>query len=188
MIDCSRQHLELELHRSAVPSLSCRVDDVASKDQRPLALRSRQSTLTWYEARSSSLQVPAATRTTSAINVMSIHWHGIRPLNTTHMDAVNGVTQCPLAPGSSMSSSCPTTATPSSPSTRTPRTPWLAHRHISGGLALQDHGRRRGPGAGLSGAVARCSGCGMGVTSGGGIVSELVGPSLIERSPRREAG
>ncbi|KAK4187325.1 putative laccase [Podospora australis] len=31
----------------------------------------------------------------------SIHWHGIRQLNTMHMDGVNGVTQCPIAPGSS---------------------------------------------------------------------------------------
>ncbi|KAK3325003.1 multicopper oxidase-domain-containing protein [Apodospora peruviana] len=31
----------------------------------------------------------------------SVHWHGIRQLNTMHMDGVNGVTQCPIAPGSS---------------------------------------------------------------------------------------
>lgn len=30
----------------------------------------------------------------------SIHWHGIRQLNTMHMDGVNGITQCPIAPGS----------------------------------------------------------------------------------------
>ncbi|KAK4227794.1 putative laccase [Podospora fimiseda] len=30
----------------------------------------------------------------------SIHWHGIRQLNSMHMDGVNGVTQCPIAPGS----------------------------------------------------------------------------------------
>jgi FtsP/CotA-like multicopper oxidase with cupredoxin domain len=34
-------------------------------------------------------------------NGTSIHWHGIRQLNTTHMDGVNGVTQCPIAPGDS---------------------------------------------------------------------------------------
>ena len=27
----------------------------------------------------------------------TIHWHGIRQLNTTQMDGVNGVTQCPIA-------------------------------------------------------------------------------------------
>ncbi|KAK0752999.1 multicopper oxidase-domain-containing protein [Schizothecium vesticola] len=31
----------------------------------------------------------------------SIHWHGIRQLNSMHMDGVNGVTQCPIPPGSS---------------------------------------------------------------------------------------
>ncbi|KAF2006452.1 multicopper oxidase [Amniculicola lignicola CBS 123094] len=30
-------------------------------------------------------------------NGTSIHWHGIRQLNTNHMDGVNGVTQCPTA-------------------------------------------------------------------------------------------
>ena len=34
-------------------------------------------------------------------NGTSIHWHGIRQLNTMHMDGVNGLTQCPLAPGDS---------------------------------------------------------------------------------------
>lgn len=34
-------------------------------------------------------------------NGTSIHWHGIRQLNSMHMDGVNGVTQCPLAPGDS---------------------------------------------------------------------------------------
>ena len=29
----------------------------------------------------------------------SIHWHGIRQLNTMHMDGVPGITQCPIAPG-----------------------------------------------------------------------------------------
>ncbi|KAF3020071.1 hypothetical protein E8E14_000861 [Neopestalotiopsis sp. 37M] len=32
-------------------------------------------------------------------NGTSVHWHGIRQGNTTHMDGVNGVTQCPIAPG-----------------------------------------------------------------------------------------
>lgn len=32
-------------------------------------------------------------------NGTSIHWHGFRQLNTGHMDGVNAVTQCPIAPG-----------------------------------------------------------------------------------------
>jgi FtsP/CotA-like multicopper oxidase with cupredoxin domain len=32
-------------------------------------------------------------------NGTTIHWHGIRQLNTMEMDGVNGVTQCPIAPG-----------------------------------------------------------------------------------------
>ena len=32
-------------------------------------------------------------------NGTSVHWHGIRQWNSTHMDGVNGVTQCPIAPG-----------------------------------------------------------------------------------------
>ncbi|KJK84432.1 Laccase [Metarhizium anisopliae BRIP 53293] len=31
-------------------------------------------------------------------NGTSVHWHGMRQLNTTQMDGVNGVTQCPTAP------------------------------------------------------------------------------------------
>lgn len=31
-------------------------------------------------------------------NGTTIHWHGIRQLNSNHMDGVNGVTQCPIAP------------------------------------------------------------------------------------------
>ena len=31
-------------------------------------------------------------------NGTSIHWHGIRQWQTMHMDGVNGVTQCPIAP------------------------------------------------------------------------------------------
>lgn len=34
-------------------------------------------------------------------NGTSIHWHGLRQLNTTEMDGVNGVTQCPIAPNDS---------------------------------------------------------------------------------------
>ncbi|RPA96894.1 hypothetical protein L873DRAFT_1810685 [Choiromyces venosus 120613-1] len=34
-----------------------------------------------------------------ADNGTSIHWHGVRQLNTFQQDGVNGVTQCPLAPG-----------------------------------------------------------------------------------------
>ncbi|KAI9807258.1 MAG: hypothetical protein M1833_000001 [Piccolia ochrophora] len=36
-----------------------------------------------------------------AHNGTSIHWHGIRQLRTMHMDGVNGITQCPIAPGDS---------------------------------------------------------------------------------------
>ncbi|KAL9100135.1 MAG: hypothetical protein Q9163_004451 [Psora crenata] len=32
-------------------------------------------------------------------NGTTVHWHGIRQLNTVEMDGVNGVTQCPIAPG-----------------------------------------------------------------------------------------
>jgi FtsP/CotA-like multicopper oxidase with cupredoxin domain len=31
-------------------------------------------------------------------NGTSVHWHGIRQWLTMHMDGVNGVTQCPIAP------------------------------------------------------------------------------------------
>lgn len=34
-------------------------------------------------------------------NGTSIHWHGIRQLNSCHYDGVNGVTECPIAPGQS---------------------------------------------------------------------------------------
>ncbi|KAH9236500.1 multicopper oxidase [Colletotrichum gloeosporioides 23] len=33
-------------------------------------------------------------------NGTSIHWHGLRQWQTMHMDGVNGLTQCPIAPGS----------------------------------------------------------------------------------------
>ncbi|OQU96854.1 hypothetical protein CLAIMM_02879 [Cladophialophora immunda] len=36
-------------------------------------------------------------------NGTSIHWHGIRQWKTMHMDGVNGITQCPIAPGDSFS-------------------------------------------------------------------------------------
>ena len=32
-------------------------------------------------------------------NGTSVHWHGIRQLNTNTMDGVGGITECPLAPG-----------------------------------------------------------------------------------------
>ncbi|KAI0129781.1 laccase-1 [Xylariales sp. AK1849] len=35
------------------------------------------------------------------INGTSIHWHGMRQLHTNIQDGVNGVTECPIAPGSS---------------------------------------------------------------------------------------
>ena len=31
-------------------------------------------------------------------NGTSVHWHGIRQLDSVHMDGVNGITQCPIAP------------------------------------------------------------------------------------------
>jgi len=34
-------------------------------------------------------------------NGTSIHWHGFRQLGTSHQDGVNGVTECPIAPGDS---------------------------------------------------------------------------------------
>ena len=34
-------------------------------------------------------------------NGTSIHWHGIRQWLTGHEDGVNGITQCPIAPGDS---------------------------------------------------------------------------------------
>lgn len=34
-------------------------------------------------------------------NGTTVHWHGIRQLHTLEMDGVNGVTQCPIAPGDS---------------------------------------------------------------------------------------
>ena len=35
-------------------------------------------------------------------NGTSIHWHGVRQLNTTEYDGVPGVTQCPIAPGNTL--------------------------------------------------------------------------------------
>ncbi len=32
-------------------------------------------------------------------NGTTIHWHGLRQLQSTEMDGVNGITQCPIAPG-----------------------------------------------------------------------------------------
>ncbi len=31
--------------------------------------------------------------------LLLVHWHGIRQLGTVDADGVNGVTQCPIAPG-----------------------------------------------------------------------------------------
>ena len=42
-------------------------------------------------------------------NGTSIHWHGIRQNESMHMDGVNGVTQCPIAPGDSFTYSFNTT-------------------------------------------------------------------------------
>ncbi|KAL4728117.1 hypothetical protein ACLX1H_004852 [Fusarium chlamydosporum] len=36
-----------------------------------------------------------------AYNGTTIHWHGLRQLESFEMDGVNGVTQCPIAPGDS---------------------------------------------------------------------------------------
>ncbi|KAH8671702.1 laccase-1 [Xylariales sp. PMI_506] len=35
-------------------------------------------------------------------NGTTVHWHGVRQLNTAEMDGVPGVTQCPIAPGDTM--------------------------------------------------------------------------------------
>jgi FtsP/CotA-like multicopper oxidase with cupredoxin domain len=35
-------------------------------------------------------------------NGTAIHWHGIRQLNSTEFDGVPGVTQCPIAPGDTL--------------------------------------------------------------------------------------
>ncbi|KAH8894446.1 hypothetical protein GQ53DRAFT_779958 [Thozetella sp. PMI_491] len=35
-------------------------------------------------------------------NGTTVHWHGIRQLNSSEMDGVPGVTQCPIAPGDTM--------------------------------------------------------------------------------------
>jgi hypothetical protein len=32
-------------------------------------------------------------------NGTGIHWHGMRQLGTNQMDGVNGITECPIAPG-----------------------------------------------------------------------------------------
>lgn len=38
-----------------------------------------------------------------ATNGTAIHWHGVRQLNTNEYDGVPGVSQCPIAPGQSLS-------------------------------------------------------------------------------------
>ena len=35
-------------------------------------------------------------------NGTTVHWHGIRQYGTPESDGVPGVTQCPIAPGESM--------------------------------------------------------------------------------------
>ncbi|KAI5779559.1 Cupredoxin [Geopyxis carbonaria] len=35
-------------------------------------------------------------------NGTSVHWHGMRQLNTNDQDGVNGITECPVAPGDSI--------------------------------------------------------------------------------------
>ena len=42
----------------------------------------------------------ASTEDDSWRNGTSVHWHGIRQLLTMHMDGVPGISQCPIAPGS----------------------------------------------------------------------------------------
>lgn len=32
-------------------------------------------------------------------NGTGIHWHGIRQINSNHMDGVGGITECPIAKG-----------------------------------------------------------------------------------------
>jgi len=34
-------------------------------------------------------------------NGTSIHWHGVRQLNSNPNDGANGITECPIAPGTS---------------------------------------------------------------------------------------
>lgn len=34
-------------------------------------------------------------------NGTTVHWHGLRQFQTSHMDGVNAVSQCPIAPGDS---------------------------------------------------------------------------------------
>jgi FtsP/CotA-like multicopper oxidase with cupredoxin domain len=33
------------------------------------------------------------------VNGTGIHWHGMRQLGSNEMDGVNGITECPIAPG-----------------------------------------------------------------------------------------
>lgn len=40
-------------------------------------------------------------QTDTWLNGTAVHWHGIRQWLTMHMDGVPGITQCPIAPGSS---------------------------------------------------------------------------------------
>ncbi|OJJ42798.1 hypothetical protein ASPZODRAFT_76170 [Penicilliopsis zonata CBS 506.65] len=45
--------------------------------------------------------IEVTVRNNLTYNGTTIHWHGIRQLNTNAMDGVNAVTQCPIAPGQS---------------------------------------------------------------------------------------
>lgn len=39
-------------------------------------------------------------------NGTAIHWHGLRQLNSAEYDGVPGVTQCPIAPGNTLTYVC----------------------------------------------------------------------------------
>lgn len=43
------------------------------------------------------LEITVTSRLTS--NGTGLHWHGLRQLGSNEMDGVNGITECPLAPG-----------------------------------------------------------------------------------------
>lgn len=46
-------------------------------------------------------EVEVTVKNNLELNGTTIHWHGIRQLGSVQMDGVNGVTQCPIAPGHS---------------------------------------------------------------------------------------
>jgi hypothetical protein len=35
-----------------------------------------------------------------SVNGSGVHWHGMRQFGTNEMDGTNGITECPIAPGS----------------------------------------------------------------------------------------